>query len=321
MTMRLQFADDQVEKPRFKQGPGVAYQALNKSRLNDAPFEEAEREMERLFDKNQTKQRLSEVFESEEFVAIYRERDLPAEVTLEFIQDLCIQMCIHKRAQPNVLIGLLWRHFEGDRTKGEAMQLCADCLTIAINNDFVDYYASRNQIVVRFNIKASIQQDLDRFQYPLPMVVQPKHVRNNSQNGYVSRETGRGLPILNAGSSTPFYKAADICLDHINRVNSIPLALNTQVAECIDNEWKDLDRRRPDEDEEQYQKRLKAFEHYDSTSKDVMHALKGVRDRFWLTHAYDRRGRVYCKGYHVNYQGTEWNKAVVELADKEMIEV
>jgi len=39
-----------------------------------------------------------------------------------------------------------------------------------------------------------------------------------------------------------------------------------------------------------------------------------------MTHRYDKRGRVYCMGYHVNYQGTPWNKAVIELADKEMIQ-
>jgi DNA-directed RNA polymerase len=63
--------------------------------------------------------------------------------------------------------------------------------------------------------------------------------------------------------------------------------------------------------------RRKAFEKYDQSSKDVMHALMGIRDRFWLTHKYDRRGRTYCVGYHINYQGTSWNKAVVEFANKE----
>lgn len=319
MTMRLSFADTVVEKPRFKKAPSVAHQALEKSRLQDAPYVRAEEEMEKLFDKSQAVKLLRGVFESKEFVKIFEDRNLPKEIPFEFIRDLCVQMNIHKRAQPNTLIGILWRHFQDGRTKQEAMQMCADCLAIASNRDFVDYYANRQQFVVRFNVNAEIQQQLDRYQYPLPMVIQPKPIKSNQQNGYVSRETGQSLPVLNAGSSTPFYKTADICLDHLNRVNSIPLALNTQTAELIDNEWKDLDLRRPGESRVQYQNRLNAFEHYDSTSKDVMHALRGVRERFWLTHRYDRRGRIYCQGYHVNYQGTEWNKAVIEFAEKEYL--
>ena len=117
----------------------------------------------------------------------------------------------------------------------------------------------------------------------------------------------------------PFYGQADLCLDHLNRMNAIPLTLNTKTAELIDNEWKDLDRRKPNESASDYEKRVKAFERYDDSSKDVMHALQGIRTTFWLTHKYDRRGRVYCQGYHVNYQGNPWNKAVIEFADKELI--
>jgi DNA-directed RNA polymerase len=53
----------------------------------------------------------------------------------------------------------------------------------------------------------------------------------------------------------------------------------------------------------------------------VIGILEGFSNEFYLTHRYDKRGRVYCQGYHVTYQGTPWNKAVLELADKEIIEV
>jgi len=102
-------------------------------------------------------------------------------------------------------------------------------------------------------------------------------------------------------------------------MNSIPLTINQSVVELIDNEWSDLDVRRPKETQADYDKRVKAFKRYDACSKDVITALTQMRDKFWLTHKYDRRGRVYCQGYHVNYQGNPWNKAVVEFADKELL--
>jgi DNA-directed RNA polymerase len=43
-------------------------------------------------------------------------------------------------------------------------------------------------------------------------------------------------------------------------------------------------------------------------------------NRFYLTHRYDKRGRTYAQGYHVNTQGNCWNKAVIELADEEVVE-
>ena len=39
----------------------------------------------------------------------------------------------------------------------------------------------------------------------------------------------------------------------------------------------------------------------------------------YLTHKYDKRGRVYCQGYYISYQGTDWNKAVIELSNKEIV--
>ncbi len=41
---------------------------------------------------------------------------------------------------------------------------------------------------------------------------------------------------------------------------------------------------------------------------------------FHMTHKYDKRGRTYSQGYHVNYQGNPWNKACIEFADKEVVD-
>jgi DNA-directed RNA polymerase len=50
-----------------------------------------------------------------------------------------------------------------------------------------------------------------------------------------------------------------------------------------------------------------------------MEHLAVADDRFYLTNKYDKRGRTYSQGYHVNPQGADWNKGVIELADKELI--
>ena len=41
----------------------------------------------------------------------------------------------------------------------------------------------------------------------------------------------------------------------------------------------------------------------------------------FITHKFDKRGRIYSQGYHVHIQGTSYKKAILELHNKEMVEV
>jgi len=97
------------------------------------------------------------------------------------------------------------------------------------------------------------------------------------------------------------------------------LSLDSDVVAFIQNQWKNHDRRKDGESREDFRKRVKAFDKYDRTSRDVLAALMAQGDRFWLTHKYDKRGRTYAQGYHVNPQGNDWNKACVEFANKEKL--
>jgi len=317
MSIRLLYEQSADAIPRIETKNDVAYQALQQSRLDDLPYVEAQEELEQLFDKNQLKKRLLGEFDVLEFTQMVSDAGFTEAVTREFCLEVCVQMAIHKRASPSTMIGMLYHFFDNGGSKTAAMQACANALIEAIEKDFVDYSIDREELVVRFLPSAEAQRDLERFQYPLPMMVQPKKLKSNFHNGYLSDMTGRSLVVLRAGRATDFYAQADVCLDHLERMNSIPLTLNLEVVQLIDNSWSDLDKKRPGETQAEFEKRLKAFEKYDESSKDVIQALSQLRDKFWLTHKYDRRGRTYCQGYHINYQGNPWNKAVVEFANKE----
>ena len=56
-------------------------------------------------------------------------------------------------------------------------------------------------------------------------------------------------------------------------------------------------------------------------SMKVFAMLINEGNRFYLTHKYDKRGRTYCQGYHVSYQGNTYRKAILQLADKELVPV
>ena len=261
-------------------------------------------ELEKLYNKNQLLKRVrAEFIDCKEvsFPKYIVSKGIPE----AFGIDLLAQMALHKRANLVTLIGTLRHHCN-------TAQEVADLIYKAAEADLVDYNHPMQIFVVKFTISADVQAELDRFQFPLPMVVPPREVKSNKQHGML---TGSGSIILRNN-----HHDDDVCLDHINRLNNIKLTINTNTVNMVLNKWKNLDRPKAGESKEDFIRRKKAFEKYDTVARDVIALLTQEGNEFYLTHKYDKRGRTYCQGYHVTYQGAPWNKAVIELADKELID-
>lgn len=264
--------------------------------------------LEQLFNKNQTLSRIRHEFaecEKFSFVRYLAKNQIPEEFGL----DLLVQMALHKRTTLPTLAGILRRHYEG---YSDASQRAVDMIDKCIQAQLVDWNETTQQLIVVFLISADVQADLDRFQFPLPMVIPPRKVTNNREIGYF---TSRGSIILRKN-----HHEGDVCLDHINRVNSVRFTLDDDTARMIKNKWKHLDKPKVGESRTDFDKRVKAFNKYDRTAKEVIDTILRYGNEFHLTHRYDKRGRVYCQGYHINYQGAPWNKAVIELAEREFVE-
>lgn len=272
---------------------------------------QAQLELEELFHKNQILTRLRTEFGIPEIVAYAEDHQIPA----PFAIDLLVQMVLHKRATVGTLVGLLCQHFsEGENQ----LQECADLLFRSYESGLVGYDNGSAKFIIMIDVNQNVYDDLERYQYPLPMVVEPGELRSNRDTGYLGIAS-RGSVILQAGDHH-YASNDDVCLDHLNRVNRVPLMVNPDTARMIANEWRNLDRQKPDEAYHEYQDRVAAFTRYDRSARDVMELLFITGNRFYLTHRYDKRGRTYAQGYHVNPQGTPWNKAVVEFADQEIVE-
>jgi len=256
-------------------------------------------ELETLYNKNQLIPRIRQEFiDAEVFELKFAQIGVPQ----KFGFDLLTQMALHKRCSLPTMVGILRHHMD-------TAQEVADMLLICAKADLVDWHDATKQFVVRYEITKDVQEELDRYQFPLPMVIPPREVRHNGETGYLM--TG-GSIILKKN-----HHEDDVCLDHINRVNLIKFTIDTDTATMIKNKWRNLDKVKEGETRADLIKRQKAFEKYDRTAKDVIGKIVQHGNEFYLTHRYDKRGRVYCQGYHINYQGTPWNKAVVQLADKE----
>lgn len=259
--------------------------------------------LEELFHKNQLLPRMREEFTNSEidFTSIMVKNN----IDVKFGFDLLVQMALHKRCNLETLVGLLRHHF-GDSQK------TVDEILKAASADLVDYFDELRVFVTIATIDAETQQDIDRYQYPLPMVTPPETIRTNKDTGYVINKHGSVILKDN-------HHGDDVCLDHLNRLNKVKLSINENVMTMVKNQWRNLDKLKEGESISDYKKRVKAFERYDKHAKAVMGLLLSEGNELYLTHKYDKRGRSYCQGYHVNYQGTAWNKAVIQFADMECI--
>lgn len=265
---------------------------------------EHQRTLEKLFNKNQVVPRIKAEFtnfEDFDFADYMQVKGIP----IDFGMALMAQMALHKRCDLPTLVGIMKSHCPD-------VQQCADLLETCADADLVDWVPDLQIFVVKVTIAQHVQDELDRFQYPLPFVVQPKKVKTNKDTGmYLSS----GSIILKKN-----HHDDDVCLDHINRCNAMKFKLDDRVITMVKNQWRNLDKAKPGETNEDFMRRRKAFEKYDRTAKDVMALIRQCSDTFHLGHKYDKRGRTYCQGYHVSYQGTAWNKAVIVFANQELIE-
>jgi hypothetical protein len=259
-------------------------------------------ELERLFSKNQLMQRIRAEFTdctAVDFKAYLKEQDIDEDFGIE----LLAQMALHKRADLPTMVGCL-RHL------CKSSQECADLLVKCAVADLMDWSPTLRIFIVKFTISADVQADIDRFQYPLPMVVEPKELKGNKQSGYYLNNSS---VILKQN-----HHDDDVCLDHINRMNRVKFKVNFDTASMIKNQWRNLDKPKDGETQADFDRRVRAFNKYDQTAKGVLETLIEHGNEFFFTHKYDKRGRTYCQGHHANYQGTPWNKAVIEFAQGEV---
>ncbi|WP_244832354.1 hypothetical protein [Caballeronia sp. TF1N1] len=257
-------------------------------------------ELERLFSKNQLMSRMRHEFSVDPiFIDHAKKHGVPE----KFAVDLLVQMALHKRADLPTLVGCMRHHCNKAQEVADLLLKCAQI-------DLVDWSPKWRQFIVKFELSETAQAEIDQFQYPLPMIVEPRELKHNAQGAYLDTDSS---VILKDN-----HHEDDVCLDHLNRMNKVKFTLNFNTAKLIKNQWKRLDKPKEGETREEFDKRKRAFQKYDKTAHQVIDVLVKEGNEFRFTHRYCKRGRTYCQGHHVNYQGTPWNKAVIEFADKEL---
>lgn len=154
---------------------------------------------------------------------------------------------------------------------------------------------------------------IKEFQYLIPMLVSPLITNENNNN--------RGSGYLTIGSDSLIlggvHHSRDIDSTILDRYNQIPLELNQELMMLVRNNWKSLNE--PSKEDLDYKTKLKAFEDYEKQVYFTSAILINNGNKFYLTHKYDKRGRVYSCGYSVNTQGNSYAKASINLANKQLV--
>ena len=140
---------------------------------------------------------------------------------------------------------------------------------------------------------------------------EPREITTNFVKGKGSLLSGHRLN----------HHDGNICLDHLNRLNRIPLSLNFNLISAYEETTDKLDEPKEDETLLEFEDRKRQWEIFIKDSSNKYAEVEANGNRLWLEHFPDSRGRFYARGFHIDSQGSQYKKAILELAEPEIVEV
>ena len=134
--------------------------------------------------------------------------------------------------------------------------------------------------------------------YPPPMLIPPRDWVSNTEGGFLTYNSH--IMLGNQLSKHDELQAYDA----VNMMQQTAWEL-TPVIEKPEPAPKGLDK--------------EVFKMTCEQTKKVHRDIKSTGNKFYFTWKYDKRGRMYSQGYHVNLQSNEYHKACIQFKRKERI--
>jgi hypothetical protein len=184
-------------------------------------------------------------------------------------------VCLYRRLPLEALVNL-FRHEEA-----QTVATLAEMLTMA---GWIHWDPEREEFVTS-QLPKELETMVFNKRYPMPMLCRPKVLEDEQDSPYLTEAKSQSVLGEYSGQVTN--------LATLNALNSIPLRLNPAVQQHAPDPFKDDDKFR----------------------RDSAAVFERIQDQeFHLTWQFDFRGRVYARGYHVNPQGDDWHKHVIQFA-------
>lgn len=192
--------------------------------------------------------------------------------------------------------------------KPDAIKTVAELVAVLCFTDVFDIFKPVGSISLHIKFNLEIPSELLSFIHNTaflpPMLCEPNEVTNNYTSGYLTHDDSM---VLGKGN----HHDGDLCLDVINKMNKVCLKLDTQFLSTLtETPTFILDD----------QEKIDQWDKFIKQSYSFYLMLATHDNEFYLTHKVDKRGRIYAQGYHLNTQGTAFKKAMIELANEEIVE-
>lgn len=209
------------------------------------------------------------------------------------------------------------------------IQACAEVIAVLCETNFfnLEKYHVNSSIYVKSNfaLPDELIEYIERACYLPPLVIKPKALKDNRSSGYL---TVKGDSLILGGSHN--HHSDHIALDVLNLMNGYELCLNEFILNNVEEEpTSDLDviEDKPDKPMSEIEK-VRAIaqqkknwaRHLEQSAYFYNHILIN-NNKMYVTNKFDKRGRVYSQGHHINPQGTSYKKSIIDLYNKEVVEV
>jgi len=189
----------------------------------------------------------------------------------------------------------------------EGIRLASDLIAVVCTSDLYDIIPAKNSdtgslvVIAKYQIEESTRHSIEQMKYLPPMICPPELVHTNGMSGYLTKNDS---VILGVGN----HHNSPLALTAINIANSTKLCLDLDMVEEVELSTKELGRRAQQN-----------FDYMANSSTEVYKDILEQGNEFWFNWKFDKRGRMYSQGYHINIQGTEYKKSIINLAKKEVI--
>lgn len=196
----------------------------------------------------------------------------------------------------------------GFNDKADAIATTAEMVAILCETDAFDIdkpdIRSSMYVVSRIPLEEKLIEYINHSEVLPPMVCKPLEVTHNYSSGYLTHNDS-----LILGSGNHHDKC--ISLDVLNIMNGVALSLDYEFLDILPETPTYV---------LETQQQFDNWTVFVKQSKEFYKLMLINGNRFYLTHKVDKRGRIYASGYHITTQGTSYKKAMLELADKELVE-
>ena len=193
-------------------------------------------------------------------------------------------------------------------TRADSIKTLAEILAVLCQTDAFHIIkpSPESSLLIQSNIPVSgkLLKYVHNSKYLPPMVCAPRELKSNYQSGYLTHNDSL---ILGAGN----HHNGDLCLDVLNAKNQVALKLDEEFLSNVEEE--------PTYEIDTVEKQQNWMK-FKSDSYNFYRLMVRQGNEFYLTHKVDKRGRIYAQGYHITTQGSAFKKAMIELADEEVVD-